>query len=121
MIFVDTSIWVNHFARGEPALAQLLLDGLVFSHPFVVGELACGNLRRRSETIRLLSTLPQTPIAEHDEVLGMLERHRLWGRGIGWVDGHLLASARLAGVPIWTSDRILSSIAQTLRTYWAPA
>jgi len=120
VILVDTSIWINHLSRGEPALVKLLSDAEVLLHPFVIGELACGNLRRRAETIGLLSTLPQVSVSEHEEVLGFVETHRLAGRGIGWVDAHLLAAASLTGVPVWSADRVLVEAARSLRIHWAP-
>ena len=97
MILVDTSIWVDHFRSGNARLQSLLLTEQVACHPFVVGELACGNLHRRDEVLRLLSDLPMGDVVPDAEVLALLERRRLFGRGIGWVDAHLLASALTAG------------------------
>jgi predicted nucleic acid-binding protein len=119
-VLVDTSVWVDHFRQSDPALRDLLNRAEVECHPFVIGELACGSLRRRSEILSLLERLPQVPVASHNEVLVFLERHRLMGRGIGWIDAHLLASTSLAGVLFWTRDRRLSQIAQTLRLYAQP-
>lgn len=111
MVLVDTSVWVAHFRNGLPALQHLLLDGRVHSHPFVIGELACGHLKNRREILSLLSTLSQTPMAEHHEVLHFIENHRLMGVGLGWIDVHLLASATLGHIPLWTLDRRLAQIA----------
>ena len=113
MILVDTSVWVEHLRRGVPRLAALLEQGEVGGHPFVVGELACGNLRGRSEVLGFLAALPQVVAADHGEVLALLERHRA-GRGLGLIDGHLLAACRLSGAPIWTLDRRLEAAARDL-------
>jgi hypothetical protein len=114
VILVDTSVWVDHLRRGNARLAARLVGGEVTCHPFVVGELACGRLRRRQEILALLGVLPAVPIAEHDEVLGFLEAHDLPGSGIGWVDVHLLASAKLAATPFWTLDRRAAAVARAL-------
>lgn len=113
-MLVDTSVWVDHLRRGEPALSALLSRAEVECHPFIIGELACGSLRRRSEVLSLLRKLPHVEVGSHDEVLTFVERHRLMGRGVGWIDAHLLASAALAGVLLWTRDRRLSEVARML-------
>ena len=92
-MLVDTSVWVEHLRRGDPTLSRLLDRGEVQCHPFIIGELACGSLRRRSEVLSLLRSLPHVLAATDNEVLTFIERHRLMGRGVGWVDAHLLASA----------------------------
>lgn len=114
---VDTSIWVDHLRQRDPRLAELLEDGAVWTHPFVVGELACGNLARRSEVLDLIRALPEAPVADHDEVLAFVEGRRLMGLGLGWVDMHLLASAVLASLPLWTSDKRLSAVARSLEVH----
>lgn len=113
-MLVDTSIWVEHFRRRSATLIELLEAMEVWTHPFVVGELACGNLHRRAEILRLLGTLPNAPLAEHEEVLAFIDTHRLSGRGLGWVDIHLLAAARLSKLPLWTLDRRLAAAAREL-------
>lgn len=113
-MLVDTSVWVDHFRHGNATLAACLERGDVWGHPFVIGELACGNLARRDEVLHLLAALPQAPEARHAEVLTLLESHHLMGRGIGWIDVHLLASAKLGHTTIWTLDRRLASVAQEL-------
>lgn len=114
MILVDTSIWIDHFRAGNARLQSLLLAEQVACHPFVIGELACGNLRRREEILRLLSDLPACEVMLDADVLALLERHRLFGRGIGWVDAHLIAAAVSRGFALWTSDRRLDRIAAEL-------
>jgi predicted nucleic acid-binding protein len=120
VMLVDTSVWVDHFRRGDPALSALLSREEVECHPFIIGELACGSLHRRSEVLLLLQSLPRVPMGSHDEVLTFVERHRLMGRGIGWIDAHLLASASLAGSLLWTRDRRLSAVARMLDLYAQP-
>ncbi len=113
-MIVDTSVWIDHFRRGNQRLHGFLEQQIVLIHPFVVGELACGNLRDRPRIIALLDGLPSSEVAEHDEALGLLSRERLYGRGVGWMDVHLLASAMLSGVRVWTLDRRLAAIADEL-------
>ena len=107
MILVDTSIWVSHLRHGDPRLADLLDEGGVLIHPFVIGEMACGNLKNRAEILSLLRALPSTAIAEHEESMLFIERNGLMGRGLGYVDVHLLAAAVLSGVRLWTNDESL--------------
>lgn len=115
MILVDTSVWIDHLRSGEPALAAALEGGRVLMHPFVLGELACGNLKNRSEVLRLLGDLPAAPTATDPEALGLIERRALMGRGVGYIDVHLLASAALAGVGrLWTRDKRLAAVAAEL-------
>ena len=90
LVLVDTSVWINHLRHGDAVLASALEEGNVLTHPFVIGELACGTLRGRAEILRLLSELPQAPVASNAEVLAFIERRQLMGRGIGFVDAHLL-------------------------------
>jgi predicted nucleic acid-binding protein len=111
MIIVDTSIWVNHLRKGSRQLEKLLMDAEVMCHPFIIGELACGNLKNRNEIISLLQSLPMAPTIEFDEFLFFLDRNQLMGKGIGFVDVHLLASAQLIGVKLWTADKRLKSAA----------
>ncbi len=120
MILVDTSVWVDHLRRGNAALAALLHEEQVLCHPFVVGELACGRLRRRAEVLELLARLPAAPLASHAETLVFVEGRRLMGQGLGWVDVHLLASASLAGRPLWTLDRSLAGAAGAINLAWRP-
>ena len=113
-MLVDTSVWVDHFRQGNAKLSEQLQAGQVWTHPFVIGELACGNLARRAEVLELIDALPLVPVADHEEVLAFVESRRLMGRGLGWIDVHLLASAVLASLPLWTSDKRLSAVARAL-------
>ena len=111
MILVDTSVWIDHFRRRNDRLVQLLTTSRVLVHPFVLGELACGHLGKREEALSMLRTLRPAPVAEHDEVLAMIERLKLFGTGLGYLDMHLIASARLARRPIWSLDKPLAQVA----------
>jgi predicted nucleic acid-binding protein len=111
MVLVDTSVWVEHFRSGQPVLAALLAGAEVLIHPFVVGELACGNLKNRTTILADLNALPTAETASNDEVFRLIEHRQLWGKGLGWIDSHLLASALLTKVQFWTLDKRLSEIA----------
>lgn len=106
-VLVDTSVWIAHFRKGEAHLVRFLEEEAVLCHPFVIGELACGNLKNRQEILSLLNSLPQASQVENDEALHFIERNGLMGKGLGWVDMHLLASARLAEAQLWTLDKAL--------------
>jgi len=114
MILLDTSVWVDHLRRGDSLAIQVLESGQAGAHAFVTGELACGNLKSRVRVIDLLKALPQLALATDDEVLYFIERHRLMGRGIGYVDAHLLAAVAIGGAQLWTRDRRLREIATEL-------
>jgi predicted nucleic acid-binding protein len=115
VILIDTSVWIEHLRSASAILTELLGDGEVLGHPFVLGELALGNLRQRDEILRMLRRLPQTTSASHREVLQFIEREALFGRGVGYVDAHLLAAVRLtAGSKLWTRDRRLQAVAARL-------
>jgi predicted nucleic acid-binding protein len=120
VVLVDTSIWVDHLRRGRPHLSALLTEGKVTCHPFVIGELACGNLSHRQEILSLLKTLPASSRIDDDEVIHFIERHRLIGSGIGIVDAHLLASSWVSGFPLWTSDKRLRGTALSLDCAYRP-
>ena len=116
MILVDTSVWADHLRKGVPALASALEQGNVLMHPFVRGELACGNLKNRGEVLRLLEELPGAPIATDCETLDFIERRAVMGRGLGYIDVHLLASVALAGTArLWTRDKRLAVVAVDLK------
>jgi len=114
-MLVDTSVWVDHLRRRNVTLVGLLEQGQVWTHAFVVGELACGNLAQRNKVLSSLTALPHAPVASHDEALAFLEAHRLMGRGLGWVDLHLLASAKLGKLPFWTLDKRLAAVLTALQ------
>ena len=108
MILVDTSVWVDHLRHSNSELAGLLQQSQVVIHPFVVGELALGNLQQRHNVLAALQNLPAATVATDAEVLGLVERDALHGIGIGYIDAHLLASARLsANCKLWTLDKRL--------------
>lgn len=114
MTLVDTSVWIDHLRESNIRLAALLSDGAVSTHPFVIGELACGTFRRRIEVLRLMGQLPSVPAVDADEAMLFIEHHSLMGTGLGWTDVNLLASARLAGVKVWTRDVALERAARRL-------
>ncbi|MCF6264782.1 MAG: type II toxin-antitoxin system VapC family toxin [Xanthomonadales bacterium] len=108
MVLVDTSVWIDHLRAGEPGLEELLGTCQVLMHPFVLGELACGNLHNRVELIRLMRDLPQANVASNEEVLFFIDQHSLMGCGLGYVDIHLLAATALTGSSrLWTRDKRL--------------
>lgn len=114
MILVDTSVWVDHFRAANGRLAALLEDGQVLCHAFVLGELACGNLRRRAAVLALLADLPRLPVLASEDVLMFVTGHRLMGKGLGWVDVHLLAASVASRESLWTRDRRLADAASRL-------
>lgn len=119
MILVDTSVWVDHLRAKDQVLVHLLEWGKVIIHPMVIGELACGSLNNRSLLLGLWQNLPQPKAASHDEAVFFLNSKQLMGKGVGWVDVHLLASVFLTpGVQLWTRDNRLASIAHTLNCHW---
>lgn len=115
MILADTSVWVDHLRLGDRRLAGLLETGQVLVHPFVIGELSLGNLRRRAVVLGALRDLPTVVAASDAEVMRFIEHHGLPGLGVGYVDAHLLAAVRLTpGASLWTHDRRLAMVAQRL-------
>ncbi len=114
MVLVDTSVWVAHLRDGTIGLEALLNEGHVLCHPFVVGELACRNLKNRAEIFSLLQALSMATHAEHEEVMQFMGNYNLMGKGLGYIDVHLLASAILTKVPLWTLDKKLSEVSLKL-------
>lgn len=115
MLLVDTSVWIEHLRRGTPALATALESGQVLMHPFVLGELACGNLKDRDRVLRLLGEMPAAAMASDVEALKFIEQRALMGRGLGYIDVHLLAATALTGAArLWTRDRRLSEVSREL-------
>jgi len=113
-VLVDTSVWVDHLRRRNATLVELLERAQVWTHPFVIGELACGNLRQRRTILDSLAELPRVAAVTHEEVLAFVDTRRLMGRGLGWIDMHLLAAAALARLAFWTVDRRLAAAAADL-------
>ena len=113
-MLVDTSVWVNHLRSGLLSLAAALENSEVMIHPWVIGELACGNLCDRIHVLDLLQSLPTAVVATDSEVLLLIEQQQLVGRGLGAVDAHLRASARLSRCRLWTDDRRLRNVALEL-------
>ncbi len=120
MILADTSIWIDHFRHGTNGLRDLLNEGQVAIHPFVIGELACGSLKDRALILTSLNTLPPVRAATHGEVIALLDQHKLWGLGLGWVDVHLLASTLLSNCRLWSGDDRLAKAAKRLRCAVVP-
>ncbi len=115
MILADTSVWVDHLRHGDAQLVALLERASILMHPLIVGEVACSSLMNRKTVLALLQGMPTAVVAEHDEVLTFVERCRLWGKGIGYVDMHLLAAVALThGATLWTRDKRLRSVSQEL-------
>jgi predicted nucleic acid-binding protein len=114
MILVDTTVWIDHFTKGNARLEDLLIEGHVACHPFIIGELACGNLKKRGEIILLLHALPTVNPISNDEALYFVQEKRLMGLGIRIVDVHLLASAIITNTPLWTNNRRLKEVARGL-------
>jgi len=116
VILVDTSVWIDHFRHGDNTLINLLNTGQVVVHPFVIGELALGNLQQRDVILDTLNNMPRANIATDDEVLTFINQGRLYGLGVGYIDAHLLTSVRLTpGTLLWTQDKRLSATANQLK------
>jgi predicted nucleic acid-binding protein len=120
MLLVDTSVWVRHLREGDPDLGKLLNNGEVLCHPYIVGELASGNLKNRNEVLSLLKLLPPATPASHEEVLQFIEKNKLMGKGLGYIDVHLSASAVLTGIQMWTYDRRLNETNEVLGIKYTP-
>jgi len=114
-VLADTSVWIDHLRQSARPLCMLLDANEVLMHPAVAGELACGAIINRAAILALLAELPEAYRAADDEVRNLIERRRLYGRGIGWIDAHLLASALLTECVLWTHDKTLATIARELR------
>lgn len=114
MLLADTSVWIDHLRSGNQKLAGYLNEGSVLCHPFIIGELACGNIRARTKILDMLESLPIVKVAEQDEVLQLISKHKLYGKGIGWIDCHLLASSFISNCKLWTLDKPLEKVAKTL-------
>lgn len=115
MVLADTSVWIEHFRREEPQLKFWLSEGLVLTHPWVIGELACGNLKNRAAILADLSALPRVDMASDGDVLALIEKRKFWGRGLGWIDMHLVASTLLSNCRFWTLDKRLARTIRDLK------
>ena len=113
-ILVDTSVWIKHLRESDKNLIRLLEQGLVACHPFIIGELACGDIKNRYEIINLLNDLPSTDILDHSEIMEFIEYRKIMNKGIGYVDVNLLGSALVSETPLWTFDKALTRIANQL-------
>jgi len=120
VILVDSSIWMDHFRKQNTHLIAVLERDEACIHPFVIGEVACGNLKNRKEIIDLLHALPDVQKAEDDEILFFIERHHLNGRGVGLIDIHLLAACLMAGCRLWTADKRLQKVAREMHIEHSP-
>jgi len=114
VILVDASVWIEHFRRTQPPVVDALARMLVVTHPFVIGELACGHLSERAVVLALMARLPTAPVVSNQEALAFIDANRLAGTGLGWVDVHLLAAARLGRARLWTRDKALERAASRL-------
>ena len=121
MVLVDTSVWISHLRYGNSHLEKLLNNGDVMCHPFVIGELACGNMGNRDEILLLLHSLPTAISAEQSEVLRVINDHRLMGRGLGLIDVHLLIPPILSDVYFWTLDKKLRLVSFDFNVSYCPA
>jgi len=117
MFLVDSSVWIGHLRTASAELRDLLEDGQVLMHPFVIGELACGSMKHRKRVLANLDELPLAVSATHEEVMRLLDHHALWSRGIGWVDAHLIASALLSDCRLWTMDAKLRAAAAAAKAH----
>lgn len=115
MVLVDTSVWIDHFRNGNNRLIELLNKNDVLCHPFIIGELACGNLKNRTYILNSLNSLPQSINIRHDEIMQFIENNNLMGQGIGYIDITLLISSILTGIPLWTFDKKLNQCASDLK------
>jgi len=111
MVLVDTSVWIDHFRNTNSRLIELLISEEASCHPFIIGELACGNIKNRQEILSLLKALPALPRAEDEEIIFFIETHNIFGKGIGLIDVHLLASCLFKSTPLWSLDKKLKETA----------
>jgi predicted nucleic acid-binding protein len=114
VILVDTSVWIDHFRTNDDHFAKLLDVEVIWIHPFVLGELALGNLRPRAATLQILHRIPRCDVVSNFEFLHFIERYRLFATGVGFVDAHLMASSRMMAMRLWTHDKRLHAVAENL-------
>lgn len=113
-VLVDTSVWVKHLREGDHNLIALLEQGTVACHPFIIGELACGGIKNRKEILGLLNDLPSADIVDHAEIMEFIERRQIMNTGLGYIDVHLLGSALVSEIPLWTFDKALQKVSSLL-------
>ena len=118
MVLIDTSVWIDFLRQGNTTLEVQLKDNEVATHPLVIGELHIGNINKRNQFLSLLTNLPQVAECAHSEVLYLIEEHKLYAKGIGYTDAHLLSSAIIHEVPLWTLDKKLDRAAKALTRRW---
>jgi len=118
MVLVDTSVWIDFLRQGNEALEKILNEGEVATHSLVIGELHVGNISKRKNFLALLEDLPKVGECSHEEVLFLIEKHKLYGKGIGYFDAHLLSSSIVNETPIWTLDKRLAKLADSLTSRW---
>jgi predicted nucleic acid-binding protein len=114
MVLVDTSVWINFLYKGDENLSKLLIEGRVLTHEFIIGELSCGNIKNRNNFLELINELPKVKTCLFEEVTYFIENNNLYGKGIGFIDAHILASAIISNVKLWTADNKLDKIAVDL-------
>jgi predicted nucleic acid-binding protein len=114
MALVDTSVWIDHFYKKNDHLVNLLNEGKVYTHEYIAGEIACGNISNRDEIIYLLQALSYTLSISHEEILDFISNRHLYGKGLGYIDIHLLASSLISNVKLWTRDKKLNQVAKEL-------
>ena len=119
MVLVDTSVWVNYLHKGNSKLEYLLNEVEVVTHPFIVGELSCGGIKNRKEFINLMRSLSSIDAVSEEEYYHFLESNKLWGKGVGFVDVHLLAAAKVSRVKLWTEDKNLVAIAKNMKLLYS--
>ncbi len=115
LVLIDTSVWIDHFRSGNSILKDLLESDRVITHPYIIGELFCGNFSHRNETLSFFNDLPICGVLDHEEIMAFIENRRLFGKGLGYIDVHLVASAFLESVKLFTFDKKLKNVVQELR------
>lgn len=114
MTLADTSVWIDHQRNGNALLKSLLLANQIVCHELIIEELACGNLKNRSQVLGYLENLPKLPMSSHNEICELIEKQALMGSGLGPVDVHLLSAALFANVQLLTFDRRLAAAWQKI-------
>ena len=113
MVLVDTSVWIDFLREGNELLKDFLENGQVYIHPFVIGELSCGNIQKRIQFLSLLNELPTVSVSSNEEVIQFIESNSLFGKGVGYIDLHILCSSIKSNIPIWSKDKRLTKISKS--------